>query len=493
MADLDLLIVNPGGSRKRVYQELGKDFAAIEPPFWAALTAGFIKNQGHSVDILDANAKNLDYDEAVTQIGERDPELVNIVVYGQHPSASTQLMTSVEGLCKKIKEINPEQKIILTGLHPSALPQLTLEEGECDFVCQGEGFHTLDGLLKGQEVSKIPGLWYKQEGQVMGNKRATNIKNLTLELGDVAWDLLDLKDGGYKAHNWQCLDDFSARPNYVSLSTSLGCPFKCDFCSIHKTFGERAVRFWEPEWVVDQMTDLAENYGVKVFKIIDELFILKPKHYLPIAEGLIERGLGKEINTWVYSRVDTVKEEHLDKLREAGFKWFCLGFESGNEDILKEEHKGSFTRQDMVDVADKFKNHGINVLANYMFGFPQDTLETMQQTLDLAVEQNCEFANFYCAIAWPGSLLYEESLKSGKTMPEKWGDYAQHAYGFHPLPTSTLSPRQVLSFRDKAFDTFFSNPQYLHEIENKFGLKAREHIQEMTKHKLKRRLLEDCS
>jgi anaerobic magnesium-protoporphyrin IX monomethyl ester cyclase len=249
-------------------------------------------------------------------------------------------------------------------------------------------------------------------------------------------------------------------------------------------------RFWGPEWVVNQIEDLVEKHGVKVFKLIDEMFVLKSEHYLDIADRLAEKGLGDEINIWAYARVDTTKPKHLERLRKGGVKWLCYGFESGNNDILKQAHKGNFTRQDIIDISNKVRDNGINIIANYMFGFEEDKLDTMQETLDMAIEQNCEFANFYSACAWPGSKLYDRVIEKGVRTPEKWGDYAQHAYGFIPLPTNHLSPSEVLEFRDKAFDMYFTNPKYLNMIKNKFGLKARQHIEDMTKIKLKRKILE---
>ncbi|MFC1682198.1 B12-binding domain-containing radical SAM protein, partial [Nanoarchaeota archaeon] len=85
MNDLDLLLINIGGTKKRVYQELSKDFSAIEPPFWAALTAGFIRKKNFKVDIIDSNAENLTYEETAKLIEQKNPKLINIVVYGQHP------------------------------------------------------------------------------------------------------------------------------------------------------------------------------------------------------------------------------------------------------------------------------------------------------------------------------------------------------------------------------------------------------------------------
>lgn len=488
---LDIIFVNVGGSKKKVYQELSKDYSAIETPFWAALTAGFIRKNGFNVDILDANAENLTYEETAELIEQKNPSIVNIVVYGQHPSASTQLMSSVEELCKTIKHTNPERKIILTGLHPSALPERTIKEEDCDFVCEGEGFYTILGLLEKKPLKEILGLWWKENGEIKHNFRAPNIKNLTEELNEVAWDLLPMEK--YKAHNWQCLDNLENRKFYASLSTSLGCPFNCSFCSIKATFGgERIIRYWNPEWVLHQIDILVNKYHVKIIKIIDELFVFNPEHFLAIAEGLIKRNYN--LNIWAYARVDVTKRLGIDmlkKLRKAGFKWLSFGFESANEAVLGDVSKGQYNEEDMIQVREMSEEADINVIGNFIVGLPEDDFDSMQQTLDLAFKMNCEFINIYSTIAWPGSRLYNEVIQRNLELQKEWADYAQHAYGFIPLPTDKLTPKQVLEFRDYFFETYFKNPRYLNMVEKRFGKIARQHIEEMTKIKLKRKLFGD--
>ena len=482
-----ILFVNPGGTRKRVYQKLDRDYSAVEPPFFAALTASFIRNKGFDVDILDANAENLTIEESAGKIEEKNPELVNIIVYGQHPSASTQLMTGVGALCREIKKENKKRKIILTGLHPSALPEKTIKEEECDYVGEGEGFHTILGILEKEILSGIEGLWYKQDGKILHNERAPLIRNLSEELSDVAWDLLPW--GKYKAHNWHCLHDLESRESYASISTSLGCPFNCSFCCISAPFGKRVYREFSPEWVLKQIDALVQKHNVKNIKFIDELFVLNPKHFVPICEGLIERDYN--LNIWAYARVDTTKERYLELLKKAGVNWLAFGFEAANEKVMKEVSKSQFSREDVKKIRERVGKAGINVIGNYIFGLPEDTIESMQETLNLALELNCEFANFYCATAYPGSQLYEDAVKNNLSLPDSWEKYAQHHYEFLPLDTRYVSRKDVLEFRDKAFIKYFTNQKYLEMIERKFGDKAREHIEEMTKINLERKLLCD--
>ena len=132
-------------------------------------------------------------------------------------------------------------------------------------------------------------------------------------------------------------------------------------------------------------------------------------------------------------------------------------------------------------------------MGNYIFGLPDDTLETMNDTLNLAIKANCEWANFYSAMAYPGSELYAMAKQKGLPLPDDaggpgWIGYSQHAYETLPLPTGALSAAQVLKFRDYAYNAYFTNPQYADMLLRKFGDKAIQHIDEMNKIKLRRRL-----
>ena len=488
----DLLLVNVGGTRKKVYQNLSEDLAAIEPPFWAALTADYVRRNGYEVLILDANAENMDIYETANAIGSINPKLTNIVVYGQHPSASTPLMDGVGKLCREIKRGDASLEIILTGLHPSALPKRTMREEKCDYVGEGEGFYTLLGLLSNHDPRQIPGLWFREGNEINKGPMSKNVTNLDEELSSVAWDLLPMDK--YRAHNWHCLNDLNSRESYGALSTSLGCPFKCVFCCINTPFEKPGYREWSSEWTIKQIDNLVENYGVKNLKIIDELFVLKPEHLLGVADKIIERG--HKLNIWAYSRIDTAKEKYLDRLKRAGFNRLGIGIESGVNEIRKEAQKGKFQDEQIIEVVKRIKSFDINIGANYIFGLPHDTIKSMQETLDLAIELNCEWANFYSAMAYPGSALHRQSLEKGIILPEDGSGpgcigYSQHSYETLPLPTETLSPSQVLKFRDEAFNKYFTNPRYLNRVNEKFGPKAREHIENMTKRNLKRKILGD--
>src|SRR5439155_10679596 len=145
---------------------------------------------------------------------------------------------------------------------------------------------------------------------------------------------------------------------------------------------------------------------------------------------------------------------------------------------------------DIVSIVRAIKDAGIHVIGNYIFGLPDDDLASMQQTLDLAQNLNCEFANFYSAMAYPGSPLYTMAVHNGWALPERWSGFSQHSYDCLPLPTEKVTAAQVLRFRDQAFHQYFGNPKYLNMVSDKFGMETRRHIEEMTRTRLRRALLE---
>jgi radical SAM superfamily enzyme YgiQ (UPF0313 family) len=284
------------------------------------------------------------------------------------------------------------------------------------------------------------------------------------------------------------------RKPYAAVYTTLGCPYRCTFCPIQAPFkkGEAAAgkrpetnsyRRWSPSVVVDQLTDLHRNYGVRNIKIADEMFVLNKHHVTEICHGILERGL--DLNIWAYARVDTVTPNLLRLLKSAGFNWLAYGIESGSEAVRESVGKG-VDHYDIWDAVESTRDAGINIMGNFIFGLPDDTHDSMGDTLEMALDIRPEFANFYSAMAYPGSQLYLDALDNGWKLPNSWGGYSQHAVDTTPLPTRTLSGKEVLEVRDHAFDAFFHDPSYINELGAKFGPEAVAHVQEMAAVKLVR-------
>ncbi|MDF1883725.1 cobalamin-dependent protein [Sulfurimonas sp. SAG-AH-194-C21] len=484
----DILFVNPG-DRKTVFQDLGKNLTAIEPPFQIASYAAYLRNEGHSVVILDANALNMSPEEVTKEIDQLKPLLVALIIYGNQPSASTQNMSISGKIVSQIKK-HTDIKIVMGGLHPSALPKRTLEEEDVDYVIEGEEQIPLNELLNtlksDGDLTKVSGLWYRDNFKIKHNSKPLLIQDLDKYLPLAAWDLLPMDK--YRAHNWHCFDNIENRMPYGAIYTSLGCPYKCTFCCINTPFGGPSIRYRSPELVVQEIELLNKQYGIKNIKIIDEMFILDERHYMKIVDLLIKKDL--DLNIWAYARVDTVHEETLSKLKQAGFNWLALGIESANADIRDGASK-KMRVDDIKGIVKKIQGSGIRVIGNYIFGLPGDTIESMQETLDMAKELNCEFGNFYCAMAYPGSQLYNIALNEGWELPKEWTGYSQHSFNIQPLPSKLVSAKKVVAFRDNAFHEYNENPRYLDMIKYKFGEDVQKHMQSITTTRLKRKILDD--
>jgi anaerobic magnesium-protoporphyrin IX monomethyl ester cyclase len=486
---VDVVLVNPG-SVAAVYQDLAKDFSAVEPPSLAALFATYLRQKGISVDLVDGPGLGL----SPTALGELiarsfDAQLVVMVVYGFQPSASTQNMPAAGQTSAVLKKLRPELPILMTGTHPAALPERTLEEEAIDFVCDREGpqtiLMTVQALKNGQsKFNHIPSLWFRDGDRIVSNPPGELLDNLDLEMPGAAWDLLPMKN--YRAHNWHSFENIFARQPYASLHTSLGCPYKCSFCCINAPFGKPSYRMWSPAVVGKEIDHLVQQYGVRNIKFVDEMFVLNPRHVLGLCDELIARDYA--LNIWAYARVDTVKDDFLEKMRKAGFRWLALGIESGSKHVRDGVEKGRFGADDILRVVRKIQDAGIHVIGNYIFGLPDDDLTSMQETLDLAIEANCEFANFYSAMAYPGSKLYRLATENQWELPDSWIGYSQHSFETLPLRTEHCTSAEVLKFRDGAFHTYFSNERYLDLVRRKFSEPVVEHLKTMTQIKLKRKI-----
>jgi radical SAM superfamily enzyme YgiQ (UPF0313 family) len=503
---LDVLFVT-ADSLAVAYQDLSKDYSAVEPPTWSLLLAQSCRSKGFEVAILDATAERLDHAQAVARIAELKPRLACFVVYGQNPNAGTTSMIGNTACCQLLKEAHPEILTAFAGSHTSALPREVLALPFVDFVLLNEGVYALHNLLRTNLVDhldQVKGIGYKREGGLVLNPPEIVVPQdrMDVDLPGYAWDLLpyDKKPlDRYRAHFWHAGFDHEKRTPFAALYTSLGCRFRCDFCMINivnradnaegvTSSNSAVMRFWSPEFILKEFVKLAD-LGVRTVRISDEMFFLNQKYYEPLVRGLAERELG--LNMWSYSRIDTVRAKYLELFKKAGINWLALGVEAGSQNIRREISKGTFEDVNIREIVRTIRASDINVISNFIFGFPDDTLETMQQTLDLALELNTETANMYPCQALPGSPLYYQAKANGWKLPDSYGGYAFLSYDSEPMPTRHLSAAQVLRFRDEAWRKYFTNPAYLDLVEKRFGAVQRKNVEQMSRIQLKRKLLGD--
>jgi anaerobic magnesium-protoporphyrin IX monomethyl ester cyclase len=506
MRSLDVLFVHPGDSDK-IYQSLSVKCSAIETPTWSLLLAESCRRKGYGVAILDCDAERLSYEEATKRIHDYKPRLVVFVVYGSNPNAGTTKMTGAVGLADFLRESYPEYKICFVGSHTSALPDEVLAMNSVDFVLLNEGVYALLNLLGTNlkdNLSVINGIGWKDGTQGKINEPSPVVPNerMDMDLPGYAWDLLPYKNKPldlYRSCNWHTNFVEEKRSPYAAIYTSLGCRFRCSFCMINilnRTDNSEGItaahspimRFWSPELMLNEVQKLLD-LGVTTIRLSDEMFFLDKRYFAPFLEGIIERGY-KDLCLWSYARVDTVRQKYLELFKNAGMNYLALGIEAADQKIRKEITKGSYEEVDIREVVKQIEDSGINVISNYIFGLPDDTHESMQQTLDLALELNTAMANMYPCFAFPGSPLYYTAKEQGWKLPETYDAWSFHSYKSLPLPTKHLTAAEVLRFRDNAWNLYFNNPAYLNRVEQLFGIGSRRQVEEMANIKLKREILQ---
>ena len=499
-------------SSKKTYQKLSQTYSAIEPPTWALLLAESTRSVGFKVDILDANAENLSVEEILKRIKDNSPKLICLVVYGQNVNAGTTNMSGAIHTSEYLKKFI-STPISIIGSHVQALPIETLKkEKSLDFVFTNEGVYSLRNLLNlidfsSNNLAKIKGIAFRNQNKVIINAPEKIVPNekMDIDLPGYAWDLLPFKKKPldlYRAPMWHAEYDFEKRTPYASLQTSLGCQFGCNFCMINilnrndndeigVASNYSKMRFWSTNFIIKEFDKLIKM-GVRTIRIVDEMFLLNPKYYIPLCEQLAERNKDDSLRIWSYSRIDTVKRPEILKLvRRAGIKWLALGIESGERSVRLEVDKGKFEDVDVRKVIQKVHEADINVMANYIFGLPGDTKETVKKTFDLSLELCTAGWNTYGAMALPGSYLYKKALEEGNQLPDTYEGFSFHSYETLPLPTEKLSAKEIITLRDEAFNQYHNHKPFLNLIEKKFGKEAVKNIVEMTKITLKRKIKGD--
>jgi anaerobic magnesium-protoporphyrin IX monomethyl ester cyclase len=292
-----------------------------------------------------------------------------------------------------------------------------------------------------------------------------------------AWHLFNLSK--YRAHNWQCWGDMPRTP-YGVVHTSIGCPFKCSFCCIKGYYNDKYEQ--RPiDLVLQDLIYLSKKKVVNI-KIIDELFIFDKKRVKELCEGIIRERL--KLNIWCYSRVDTIPVSLLKLMKKAGINWICLGIESGNEKIRTSMEKGKFSNIDILRTVYRLHRHGIHVLGNFMFGFPDDNEKTMEETFNLSLELKCEYANFYCVVAYPNTKLYDYAKSRKWDTASTSIGYAQYSPDFRPLRTNYLTWKQVRDYRDKAFLNYYNDKSYRYHVSHVFGSTVLKQIDYMLSKKI---------
>lgn len=421
-------------------------------PMWLAYATGILEQEGFNVRLIDAPAKGYSLENIKREIETLNPRLVVI-------DTSTPSIKNDIGVLENIKAANKEIFTLLVGRHVSALPNETMGmSSEIDAVAIGEYDYIVRDLaiaLKSDSsLSGVRGLLWRDRhsGECLRNEPMPFIDDL---------DELPFVSLVYKNH----LDiskyfyGHSRYPIIVTLS-GRGCPYRCFYCCYPQTMYGHKLRLRSPENIAEEFRAIAEGFPqVKEIMLEDDTLTVNTKHAERVADALIS--IGNKIPFSANSRADIVDINVLKKLRRAGCRLFCVGYESGEQKILDNIKKGL-----KIERALKFskatKKAGIMVHGCFMVGNPGETKETMEKTLEYAKRLNPDTAQFYPLMVYPGTEAFNWAKDNGYLLTKDYSKWLTKD-GLHAtvLERPELSGKYLMDFCDRARRGFYLRPGYM--------------------------------
>jgi len=420
-----------------------KDYASKQPSLGLAYLSAVLKEKGADIFVIDANIEHLTVEETVKRILDLNPNIVGFTI-------STPLLNTSLEIVRQLKSINKNLTIIAGGPHPSVMPEDVLKG--IDVLVRGEGEKTIEELYNHFENSKfslseIKGISYIHNNNFFHNPDRSFIDNLD-EIPFPAWEYFDLG----KYHGTVRKTNFN-----LPILTSRGCPYGCIFCSVRTIWG-RCWRPRSPKNVVDELEYLINKFKIKEFTILDDNFTVNPKRAIEICDLIIKRGLTIPWCPANGIRVNTASVELFSKMKEAGCYRLYFGVESGNQEILNKINKQ--ITLDQVRAAFKMaKEVGLETTAFLMIGNLGETEETMQQTIDFALELDPDFVQFTIATPYPGTDMYKKIKEDGRFLIKSWEDFASFKGAIFEY--KDLTANLINKMHKKAYKSFYFRSEFV--------------------------------
>ncbi len=356
--------------------------------------AGAARNAGHSAEIYDAMTKQHTLEDIATRLKATTVDVIAIT------SITSTLPAAIEVL-KLAKILHPSVVTIMGGVHPTfCAEEIFNQYGDTvDYVVTGEGEDTLPALLNalngGGLLQEVQGVAFRKQGIISQTPHRAFIRDL--DSLPTAWDLLDWDDYRY-----------FVIPNsrLAAISTSRGCTFGCTFCSQQK-FWKKIWRGRKPQAVVDEIAMLRRSFGANVFLLTDEYPTSDRDRWEELLDRIIRRNL--DIYLLMETRVEDIVRDSaiLWKYRKAGIVHVYVGVEATNQETLDLVKKEINVEQSEEAIRLIHANRMITE-TSFVLGFPWETEETIERTLQLAHHYNPDFAHFLAITPWPYADIYAD-------------------------------------------------------------------------------------
>lgn len=422
-----------GGAGAR-YQA-SREVTSFWYPTWLCFPAGMIEGSR----VVDAPVQKFTLDDCLTIAKDFDM----VVMYTSTPTLQIDIETA-----RRIKEKKPGIVTVLTGPHVTILPEESLRAGKgaIDIVCRGEFDYSTKELCEGREWERVDGISFIRDGKVVHTPDRPPIEDL---------DALPFVAPVYKRDlpiKEYVIPHF--KNPYVSIYSSRGCPSHCIYCLWPQTFSGRRMRTRSPQnvyeeikWIVDNIPEMRE------LSFDDDTFTADRKHARAVAELIKPLGISWTINARANTDFETLKV-----MREAGLRHVVVGFESGNEQILKNIKKG-VTKQQALDFTRNCKKLGLSVHGAFIMGLPGETRETIQETIEFAKCMDLNSIQASLASPYPGTEFYELCKQEGWIASDTFLDETGHQSCVINYPH--LSNTEIFDSVEEFYNKFYFRPKYI--------------------------------
>ena len=418
-------------------------------PMWLSYAAAYCQQGEHQIDLIDAPAADLAVAEVVERIQKSGCQL--LVVETSTPSIYNDLQ-----FCESVRTELEQVFIVLVGTHVSALPKENLNQSRAvDGIAVGEFDATVLELATALEtdtpVTEVAGLWIRRGETISstGKRQALDDLDTIPFVSTMYREFLD-------PHNY-------FNPNalfpMVTITTSRGCPHRCTFCVYPQTMMGHRLRYRSVDNVVDEMEYIVQNFPeVKAVFFEDDTFPANKKRCIAICAEIIRRRL--TISWTANARVD-LDLETMTMMRKAGCRCLCVGFESGNQQLLDNIRKGITLEQSETFMA-AARTTGILIHGCFMVGLPGETMETMEKTLAFAIQLQPDAIQMYPVMVYPGTEAYswyeERQLINSRDFSQWLTPAGLHNTVIHG---ENLTAEQLVEFCDHARKKFYLRPGYI--------------------------------
>jgi anaerobic magnesium-protoporphyrin IX monomethyl ester cyclase len=409
-------------------------------PLGLAQLAGCLERANIAVEILDANALELDLKGLGVAIGHREPDLIGITVF-------TPWVPDVARAVRVARQAAPEATIALGGPHVTFTAAETLATmPEVDVVARGEGDQIIVDLAQaveaGEGLDDVPGISFLRNGQIVETPVSAPLD--PRKLPAPAFHLMPMERYYFA----------SLGGPFATVIASRGCPFQCTFCS-EWPFWRGGWRPHDPEQVVDQLDILVNRYGRKNTWFGDDCFNVNRDHMAAICEGILQRGI--DVNWYYQGRADLVVkyQDLLPLMRQSGNRMVQIGIEASND-----EQRDELNKQLRTETAEEavrlLRQNDIVCQGMLIVGLPGDSPHTFEEKVRLVNRLNVDFPVFLVYTLFPGAPDFDQALALGQLkLP---ANYAHHDMAHVLVPPRDMPIQQVYNYTRWAWTTVYLNP-----------------------------------